>query len=97
MKKLKIFFNTEIGIFLVLFFTTLTALIIIQVSFFISNKPIKSKNYKSYLVTVEDHLCKCDITYKTDSIRIDSFIYFRSEGMDYQIDTSIVKQVKQIK
>lgn len=94
MKKLKLFFNSELGIFLMLFFTTLTTLIVIQISFFIKNKPFQSKNYKYYSVVIEDPVCKCDITYKTDSIRIDSFIHFRSDGLDYQLDTSLIKQIK---
>lgn len=97
MKAFKKFLDTELGIFLSLFFITLFMIICIHLSFVWKDNDRKSKLnkvYKSYSVIVEDHICKCNITYKTDSIRIDSFIYFRSEGMDYQIDTSLIKQIK---
>jgi len=74
----------------VVFFILLVVLIYINIE--ILNTP-KRKGIDYYQITVEDYRCKCYIKYITDNYRLDSMIYFKSEGVEYEIDTSLVKGV----
>ena len=46
-----------------------------------------------YEITVEDHLCKCNIKYYSDTINVDKLVYFKSNDIEYEIDSSLVKNI----
>lgn len=88
------FKESELFYFIKMLILTIIAIVLI---FEISDRCVFKKVVRIekdlYEITVEDHICKCNIKYYSDTINMDKLVYFKSEGIEYEIDSSLVRNI----
>lgn len=73
--------------------TIIAILLILEISNRYVFKKVVRIEKDLYEITVEDHICKCNVKYYSDTINMDKLVYFKSEGIEYEIDSSLVKNI----